>query len=52
MSLLKSFLKHDEGVTAMEYALIGSLIAVVIVIAVTAVGVKLIPIFNKVAASI
>ncbi len=35
------FLKDEEGVTAIEYALIAALIAVGIVAAVTAVGIKL-----------
>ena len=32
------FLKDEEGVTAIEYGLIAALIAVVIIVAVTAVG--------------
>jgi pilus assembly protein Flp/PilA len=42
---------NEEGVTAIEYALIAGLIAVVIVAAVTAVGGSLSPIFNAVAAA-
>ncbi len=42
---------HDErGATAIEYALIGSLIMVVIVTAVTTIGTNLTPIFQKVSA--
>ncbi len=35
------FLKEEEGVTAIEYGLIAALIAVLIITAVTAVGLKL-----------
>ena len=35
------FLKEEEGVTAIEYGLIAALIAVLIIGAVTAVGLKL-----------
>ena len=40
MKRLISFLKDEEGATAVEYGLIVALIAAVIVIAVTAVGGK------------
>jgi len=52
MLFLRQFLRNDKGVTAMEYALIASLIAVIIVTAVTAVGTKLISLYTKIAASI
>lgn len=52
MNHLKSFLCQDEGVTAIEYALIALGIAVVIVVAVAAVGTSLIPVFNTVASKI
>ena len=42
------FFREDDGVTAIEYALIGSLIAVVIVGAVTLIGPILNTIFEKV----
>lgn len=35
-----TFLQNDEGATSIEYALLGSLIAVAIVAAVTAFGAK------------
>lgn len=35
---IQRFIRDEEGVTAIEYALIASLIAVVIILAVTAVG--------------
>ncbi len=38
MKKLMRFLKDEDGVTAIEYGLIAALIAVVIIIAVTAVG--------------
>jgi pilus assembly protein Flp/PilA len=42
----------DEGATAVEYGLMVALIAVVIILAVTAVGVALSGTFNEIAASI
>ena len=46
-------LRSDKrGVTAMEYGLIASLIAVVIIIAVTQVGTKLTATFNAIAAAL
>jgi len=41
MKKLFGFLKEEDGVTAIEYGLIAALIAVAIVVAVTAVGSKL-----------
>lgn len=52
MTFLKNFLRQDEGVTAIEYGLIAALIAVVIIVALTAVGTTLTNVFNKIAASI
>lgn len=37
-AVLRTFVESDDGVTAMEYALLGGLIAVVIVVAVASVG--------------
>ena len=48
MKELMRFLKDEEGVTAIEYGLIASLIAVVIILAVTFVGTDLQAVFNKV----
>jgi len=42
------FLKEEEGLVAIEYALIGSLIAVVIIAVVTALGQEIIAIFNTI----
>ena len=52
MVLLKNFLRQDSGVAAIEYGLIAILIAVVIVVAVTAVGTTLLNMYNQVAASL
>jgi pilus assembly protein Flp/PilA len=40
---------NEEGATAVEYGLMVSLIAVVIIVAVTAIGTNLTAVFNKVA---
>jgi len=48
MKRFMRFLKDDEGVTAIEYGLIASLIAVVIIAAVTNVGQSLLGTFNTV----
>ena len=48
MKKLMSFLKDEDGVTAIEYGLIAALIAVVIIGAVSAVGDGLNDIFGKV----
>ena len=44
--------RDDEGATAVEYGLMVSLIAVVIILAVTAIGVNLKTMFNDVATKI
>lgn len=46
---VQSFLRDEEGVTAIEYGLIAALIAVVIIAAVTAIGGNLNVIFNTIA---
>jgi pilus assembly protein Flp/PilA len=46
---LKQFYQDEEGVTAIEYGLIAALIAVVIILAVTAVGKNLQQIFDLIA---
>ena len=48
MKKIMRFLKDEEGVTAIEYGLIAALIAVVIIVAVSAVGVSLNGIFNTI----
>jgi pilus assembly protein Flp/PilA len=49
---LKRFHQDEEGVTAIEYGLIAALIAVVIIVAVTAVGNNLEVIFNTIAGAL
>jgi pilus assembly protein Flp/PilA len=48
MKKLMRFLKDEDGVTAIEYGLIAALIAVVIIVAVSAVGISLSGIFNTI----
>jgi pilus assembly protein Flp/PilA len=52
MSILKQFLTNEDGVTAIEYALIASLIAVFIVAAVGLVGTQLSTVFTEVGNSL
>lgn len=49
---LQRFYQEEEGVTAIEYGLIAALIAVVIIVAVTAVGQNLQVIFNVIAGAL
>jgi pilus assembly protein Flp/PilA len=51
-TLLLRFAKDDTGVTAIEYGLIASLIAVVIITSVTLVGTDLTTAFNAIATAI
>ena len=46
---VERFLKDEDGVTAIEYALIAALIAVVIIAAVASVGTRLTCTFSRVA---
>ena len=52
MKHLKNFICNQDGVTAIEYALIASLIAVFIVAAVQGVGMKLSTVFTEVGNSL
>jgi pilus assembly protein Flp/PilA len=52
LSALKSFVRNQSGATAVEYGLIASLIALVIIASVTSVGTKMTGTFNKVAANL
>ena len=45
----KAFIRDEDGVTAIEYGLIASLIAVVIMGAVTVIGTQLKVVFNDIA---
>jgi pilus assembly protein Flp/PilA len=49
---VKKFVANESGATAIEYALIASLIAVFIITAVTAVGTQVSTVFSEVANSI
>ena len=49
---LKSFIKTDQGVTAIEYGLIAALIAVVIIGSVTLLGDELELTFNAIASAV
>ena len=46
MKALLNFINDEEGVTAIEYGLIASLIAVAIIVAVSATGLKLSQMFT------
>ena len=48
ISMLSNLKKDDKGVTAIEYGLLAALIAVVIIVAVAAVGTSLNTTFNSV----
>ena len=48
MKELTHFLKNEDGVTAIEYALIAALIAVAIIFMVTAVGTSVNNVFEQV----
>jgi pilus assembly protein Flp/PilA len=52
VKVLAHFHKDEEGVTAMEYALIASLVAIFIVVAVTAVGANLNILFTQVSSAL
>ena len=51
-ALLQRFAKDESGVTAIEYGLIASLIAVAIITAVTLVGTNLTALFNTIAKAV
>lgn len=51
-SFAARFASADEGVTSIEYALIGALIAIVIIGAVTTIGTDLQSVFNSVASDL
>jgi pilus assembly protein Flp/PilA len=50
--MLTRFVREEEGATAIEYGLIASLIAVVIILAITAIGTNLSATFTTVANNI
>ena len=52
MGKIKKFLMDEEGVTAMEYALIAAVIALGILVAVTSAKDAIVNVFNKIAATL
>jgi pilus assembly protein Flp/PilA len=50
--LLTWFARDESGATAVEYALIASFMAVVIIVPLTAVGNRLTDVFNTIAAAL
>lgn len=52
MLRIRDFLSDESGVTAIEYALIASLIAVFIIVAVQLVGTNLNTVFNEIGAKL
>ena len=49
---LKKFVANESGATAIEYALIASLIAVAIIVSITAIGTKMSTTFNEVSTAL
>ena len=49
MQFIKNFIKEEDGVTAIEYALLGALIAGVIAVAVTGLGANIKALFEELA---
>lgn len=52
LTKVKSFIREEEGASAVEYGLLVALIAVAIIAAVTAVGSNLASLFNTVASTL
>jgi len=52
VQFVRQFVRDEEGVTAIEYGLIAALIAVTIILAVTAVGDNLDAVFDAIAANL
>lgn len=52
LETFKQFARHEGGATAIEYGLIAALIAVTIIISVTAVGNNLVGVFNAVSTAL
>jgi pilus assembly protein Flp/PilA len=52
MSLIQRFIRDDKGATAIEYGLIAAGIAVVIIVAVNAVGTNLNSVFTSISSSL
>ncbi len=52
LARVRRFLVREDGVTAIEYALIAALIAVAIIAAVTAVGVNITAVYNYISGAV
>lgn len=52
VQFIKNFAREDDGVTAIEYGLIAALIAVTIIISVTAVGDQLVLVFTAISTAL
>lgn len=52
MKQLENFIRNQDGVTAIEYALIASLIAMFIIAGVQVIGTKVSSVFNEVGNSL
>ena len=52
MLRVRNFINDESGVTAIEYALIASLIAVFIIVAVQAVGTSISGVFNTISTTL
>jgi pilus assembly protein Flp/PilA len=52
MQAIQKFMQQEDGVTAIEYGLIAALIAVAIIVGVTAVGTKLNTMFTNISTKI
>ena len=52
MKHISNFIRNESGATAIEYALIASLIAVAIITAVSTVGTKVSTVFGEVGSSL
>lgn len=52
MNRFKKFFRDEEGATAIEYALIAALIAVVIAVALSPLGTKIAAVFTNIASKL
>lgn len=52
MSKIRAFIKDESGATAIEYALLAAVIALVILVAVRLVGTNLEEVFNDIATTV
>jgi pilus assembly protein Flp/PilA len=50
--VIKNFVANESGATAIEYALIASLVSVVIIAALTQLGTKIKTVFNEVSSNL